>query len=111
MHKELVVVVHGVGVREAGVATDMVSLALHREAPLAGQEQAAPQAGDWVPHASDDFHLREARRFAAGPLRRTFGARLRRYRRYQAATITHERLWPISKGATSRARGGICCGW
>jgi hypothetical protein len=45
-----------------------------------------------VPHASDDFHLREARRFAAGPLRRTFGARLRRYRRYQAASITDERL-------------------
>lgn len=92
LHKELVVVVHGVGVREAGVATDLVSLALHKEAPVAGQGPLRARSGDWVPHASDDFHLREARRFADGPLRRTFGARLRRYRRYDGATITHERL-------------------
>jgi hypothetical protein len=93
MRKELVVVVHGVGVREAGVSTDLLSLALDPDAPqspegqarradpaLARADAAAPALPDWRPHSSDDFHLREPARHARRGLHSTFGARVRRYR-------------------------------
>lgn len=93
MRKELVVVVHGVGVREAGVSTDLLSLALDPDAPQSPEGQArradpaqaradatAPALPDWRPHSSDDFHLREPARHARRGLHSTFAARVRRYR-------------------------------
>lgn len=91
MRKELVVVVHGVGVREAGVSTDLLSLALDPDAPQSPEVRArradpaqaraaAPALPDWRPHSSDDFHLREPARHARRGLHSTFGARVRRYR-------------------------------
>lgn len=101
MPKELVVVVHGVGVREAGVTADLLSLALdhdeEREAqvqrrrrapsggsgpvPFGAEASGLPAPGrQWVPVTSDDFHLREPQRYRSGALHATFGARLRRYR-------------------------------
>lgn len=93
LHKELVVVVHGVGVREAGTSTDLLSLALDPDPEMAPetrirrrQDRTAPRApaaeADWRPHSSDDFHLREPARHARGGLFATFGARVRRYRAY-----------------------------
>ena len=77
MRRQLIVVVHGVGVRQAGSSTDMLASAL-------ASELAADRDSDrYEPHSSDDFHLHEAPRYAArGGLRRTFPARLRRFRRY-----------------------------
>ncbi len=80
MHKQLIVVVHGVGVREAGVSTDMLSTALeppHPESPAAAIEPARPR---FRAVTSDDFHLREHPRHDRGGKAQVFPARLRRFR-------------------------------
>lgn len=66
MTKQLVVVVHGVGVRAAGTCTDLLSAAL--------------TDGDLRPHSTDDFRLSEPRLYDHNGLVRTFPAHLRRYR-------------------------------
>ncbi len=81
MTKQLIVVVHGVGVREAGASTDMLSTALepaHPDDPLA----ETPDADDprFIPESSDDFHLLEHPRQDSGTRARDFPARLRRFR-------------------------------
>ena len=64
MKKQLIVVVHGVGVRDAGISTDLLATALDDDPPLLQGEAGtvAPVAGShqpliWRPHSSDDFHL------------------------------------------------------
>jgi hypothetical protein len=92
MRRQLVVVVHGVGVREAGASTDMVASAL--AAPPAEDRPGTPTSAELLarrlpdpppmsPHSSDDFHLHEHPRYARGGIRRTFPARIRRYRHWE----------------------------
>lgn len=70
MPKQAIIVVHGVGVREAGVSTDLLSAALDDGAePLALR-----------PHSSDDFRLREGASYGQNGKFKTFPARLRRYK-------------------------------
>jgi hypothetical protein len=75
MTRQLVVVVHGVGVRQAGVTTDIIASAL-----VADPATQAPLR----PVSTDDLHLFESPRYSRGGLRSTFPARLRRYRRRAA---------------------------
>jgi hypothetical protein len=70
MQKQLIVVTHGVGVREAGVSTALLSAALISE--------AGPSA--FRPHSSDDFTLHEPAIYGKGSIRAAFEARLRRFR-------------------------------
>lgn len=85
MTKQLVVVVHGVGVKEAGVSTDLLSTSLE----LMPEEIVSPQKNllktnqNLQPHSSDDFHLCESEQYSINHKRRTFPARIRRYRQYQ----------------------------
>lgn len=86
MDRQLVVVVHGVGVREAGGATAQVSAAL-----IDGQTSEAP----WKPHSTDDFVLHEHDDFSNGALRVPFSAHMRRFRQYGGAgeqDVARERL-------------------
>ena len=60
MAKQLIVVVHGVGVKEAGISADLLATALD-ETP---EDTSAMQRGVIEkprprPHSSDDFHQRE----------------------------------------------------
>lgn len=102
MKKQLIVVVHGVGVREAGVATDLVAAALDQPPELtpavglaemgAGQN---PPGAPWLAHSSDDFLLHEQPAYTEDRKTRTFGVRLRRFRKYEGNaldTITNERV-------------------
>ncbi len=65
MTKQLVVVVHGVGVREAGTTTELLSASL--------------KTPELPPLASDDFHLCEPPQYDRGGKARTFPAHLRRF--------------------------------
>ncbi len=80
MEKQLIVVVHGVGVREAGVAAGQVSALLGGGANPGerGQDPAQPH---WQAHSTDDFILAESAAFAQNGLLNTFPAHLRRFRR------------------------------
>jgi hypothetical protein len=89
MKKQLIVVVHGVGVREAGISTDLLATALDDDPPLvkdaAGGSEPTPQTAPpivWRPHSSDDFHLRELPKYGTNHKRSIFPARVRRYRHY-----------------------------
>lgn len=98
MGKQLIVVVHGVGVREAGVSTDMLSTALeppHPEAP--GTRAVEPPAPRYRAMTSDDFHLREHPRHDRDGKAQVFPARLRRFREAPgdgagSNAPTHERV-------------------
>jgi hypothetical protein len=102
MKKQLIVVVHGVGVRDAGISTDLLATALEDDAPQSKAEadaakKAAPPgpATPWRPHSSDDFHLRELPKYGTNHKRAIFPARIRRYRRYDRndpTTILNERV-------------------
>ena len=82
--RQLIVVVHGVGVREAGEATGQLSAALgHEEGP----EQSSSEL-PWRPHSTDDFFLHEADEFSSGGLLAVFPAHLRRFRRYDPSDPT-----------------------
>lgn len=76
MRRQLVVVVHGVGVRQAGASTDMVASAL-------AETGTGGTGTRFVPHSSDDFLLHEHPRHDRAGIRRTFPARIRRYRRWE----------------------------
>ncbi len=81
MPKQLVIVVHGVGVKEAGVSADLLATALD-ETPEENAEltREGLRGSRLRPHSSDDFHLREMARYNKGGLRQVFPARIRRYR-------------------------------
>lgn len=82
MGKQLIVVVHGVGVRDAGVSTDMLSTALEPPHPDDAASAIAPEPP--LPRyravTSDDFHLREHPRHDRSGKAQVFPARLRRFR-------------------------------
>jgi len=74
-------VVHGVGVKQAGVSADLLSTSLQNTP----EENAALKRDELSkeglrPHSSDDFHLRELGIYNKKGLRQTFPARIRRYR-------------------------------
>lgn len=83
MTKQLVVVVHGVGVREAGVSTDLVTACLH-----------GGNSKSWRAHSSDDFRIPELIAYDQKQLFSTFRAHLQRFRSYGAdgTTVKKERV-------------------
>jgi hypothetical protein len=85
--RQLVVVVHGVGVKEAGVSADMLATALEDVPDGNGDASMRSYAGETLrPHSSDDFHLREFEIYNSGGKRQVFPARIRRYRSNDEAT-------------------------
>lgn len=82
MTKQLIIVVHGVGVKEAGVSADLLATALD-DTPEYNADLTRSRASEprFRPHSSDDFHLREKIEYNAGGKRQVFPARIRRYRR------------------------------
>jgi hypothetical protein len=112
MKKQLIVVVHGVGVRSAGTCADQLSAVLNDPATPSRAAISGGIAQDWRPHSSDDFHLHEDAAFGEHGLLPTFAAHLRRFRRYVAGKpdkISHERVvadyyWGDISGT---GRGGI----
>ncbi|TVS05500.1 MAG: hypothetical protein EA407_02030 [Rhodobacteraceae bacterium] len=79
MTKQLVIVVHGVGVRDAGTSTELLSAVLTDDI--------------LQPHSTDDFRLSEPRAYDHNGLVRTFPAHLRRYRaRDDEGNIKRERV-------------------
>jgi hypothetical protein len=83
--KQVIVVVHGVGVKQAGVSSDLLAAALQ-----------ADDAGDgsrFSPHSSDDYVLLENAPYDTSNKASVFPARIRRYRSYkQGGAIKHERV-------------------
>lgn len=67
MTKHLIVVVHGVGVKQAGTSSDMLAAALKRDA--------------YVPVSSDDFNIPEAQIYDEGTKQILFPCRVRTYER------------------------------
>ena len=96
MAKELIIVVHGVGVKQAGVSADLLSTALQNTP----EENTTLKRDDMSkgglrPHSSDDFHLRELEIYNKKGLRQTFPARIRRYRHIDSeaqSDVTRERV-------------------
>ena len=85
--RQLVVVVHGVGVKEAGVSADMLATALEDVRDGQGDASMLSYAGETLrPHSSDDFHLREFEIYNEDGKRQVFPARIRRYRSNDEAT-------------------------
>jgi hypothetical protein len=79
--KELIVVVHGVGVKHAGVSADLLSTSLQNTPEENGALKREELSKKGLrPHSSDDFHLRELAIYNREGLRQTFPARIRRYR-------------------------------
>jgi hypothetical protein len=74
MAKQVIVVVHGVGVKQAGVSSDLLAAALQNDN---GDGTNLP------PHSSDDFLLLENRAYDTSGKASTFPARVRRYRSYE----------------------------
>lgn len=81
MTKQLIVVVHGVGVREAGVATQRLSAGL-----VEGQQGGT---APWVLKSSDDLTLFENAVYNKGTLRKPFDAHKRRLERTNGETTDH----------------------
>ena len=81
MAKQLIIVVHGVGVKEAGVSADLLATALD-DTPEENTSLSRTdiKASRLRPHSSDDFHLREKIEYNSGGKRQVFPARIRRYR-------------------------------
>ncbi len=84
MAKQLIVVVHGVGVKEAGVSADLLATALERTPESVQASVTGPKLSDatLTPHSSDDFNLRELSEYNTRGRREYFPARIRRYRHY-----------------------------
>ncbi len=86
MAKQLIVVVHGVGVKDAGISADLLATALDDTPENAGTlGRSAMEKPRLRPHSSDDFHQREFKIYSEGGKRQVFPARIRRYRQYDAA--------------------------
>lgn len=85
MARQLVVVVHGVGVKDAGISADLLATALddtpEKTTTIERDAIASPRLR---PHSSDDFHQREFELYNEGGKRQVFPARIRRYRQYDA---------------------------
>ncbi len=79
--RQLVIVVHGVGVKEAGISADMLSTALDEKPEEADKAtRKSISHARLKPHSSDDFYLRELGMYNNGGKRQLFPARIRRYR-------------------------------
>jgi hypothetical protein len=95
MTKQLIIVVHGVGVKEAGVSADLLATALD-DTPEQNKnlKRTEVNASRLRPHSSDDFHLREMSEYNHDGKRQVFPARIRRYRQVknQSTEILHERV-------------------
>jgi hypothetical protein len=83
MAKQVIVVVHGVGVKQAGVSSDLLAAALQDDD---GSGTRLP------PHSSDDFVLLEPRLYDSSGKANTFPARVRRYRSYENGIVKDERV-------------------
>lgn len=88
MQRQLIVVVHGVGVRDAGVATGQLSAVLNSGVTAKAEADAAGGTGQplsrevpWTPHSTDDFMLHEGVQYSDNGLFRVFPAHMRRFRR------------------------------
>ena len=81
MTKQLIIVVHGVGVKEAGVSADLLATALD-DKPEDNRSLTRSKLSEsrLRPHSSDDFQLRELPEFNHAGKRSIFPARIRRYR-------------------------------
>ena len=92
MTKQVIVVVHGVGVKQAGVSSDLLAAAL--QSPPADMKDAADaEKARLPPHSSDDYLLLEDRKYDDGAKANTFPARIRRYRSYHDdGKLKHERV-------------------
>lgn len=83
MAKQLIVVVHGVGVKKAGVSSDLLATALDpTPEEISGYSRERMAQDRLRPHSTDDFELRELRDYNDDGKRQTFPARIRRYRQY-----------------------------
>lgn len=94
MNKQLIVVVHGVGVKSAGVSTDLLSAALQDD-PAPSPLARATSSPRFPPHSSDDFQMRELDRYSDHNKSAVFPARIRRYREYANpahTVVTRERV-------------------
>ena len=86
MAKQVIVVVHGVGVKQAGVSSDLLAAALQ-------DDDGKNEKTRLPPHSSDDFVLLESETYDSSGKASTFPARVRRYRSYkQDATVEQERV-------------------
>lgn len=83
MAKQVIVVVHGVGVKQAGVSSDLLAAALQADDVHSGETRLPP-------HSSDDFVLLESPRYDASGKASTFPARVRRYRSYDEKGIVKD---------------------
>ena len=88
MQRQLIVVVHGVGVRDAGVATGQLSAVLNSGVTAKAEADAAGGTGQplsrevpWTPHSTDDFMSHEGVQYSDNGLFRVFPAHMRRFRR------------------------------
>ena len=79
--RQLIMVVHGVGVREAGVASGQLSAFLGSTASKAPGTDPLGEDIPWTPNATDDFQIHEGKRFSVNGLFSVFPAHLRRFRR------------------------------
>lgn len=85
MAKQVIVVVHGVGVKQAGVSSDLLAAAL--------QDGDGSDKTRLPPHSSDDFVLLEPPLYDTSGKASTFPARVRRYRCYDGdGKIENERV-------------------
>lgn len=100
MTKQLVVVVHGVGVREAGVSSVMLAASLDGDPPIGqnglsqfNNRSSAQLAEDALrPHSADDFLLRERPAFNRNGKYSTFPARVSRYQSAGNTGAVRERV-------------------
>jgi hypothetical protein len=96
MAKQVIVVVHGVGVKQAGVSADLLATSLEATPEeMIGLKRENISCETLHPHSSDDFHLRELGRYSKRNLRQTFPARIRRYRQYDSkeqGAVANERV-------------------
>ena len=83
MAKQVIVVVHGVGVKQAGVSSDLLAAALQDDDGKSDKTRLPP-------HSSDDFVLLESQRYDSSGKASTFPARVRRYRSYDEKEIVKE---------------------
>ncbi|MCX7289442.1 MAG: hypothetical protein NTW20_18380 [Rhodobacterales bacterium] len=80
VNKQLIMVVHGVGIRAAGESSDLVAGAL--DGTLDMDPAARPNAS-FRRRSSDDFQLFERSQGAASPIATSFPARITRFRQFE----------------------------
>lgn len=87
MAKQVIIVVHGVGVKQAGVSSDLLAAALQ-------DDDGKNEKTRLPPHSSDDFVLLKSETYNSSGKASTFPARVRRYRSYEKdkGTVKEERV-------------------